>query len=741
MYVKLALRNVRKSAKDYLIYTVTLILCVGLFYSFLSICSNYYVSSLPVEYDLQQLQRFMFYPIIIITALLFFLILYVNNYMMRRKLKEFAIQVLMGMEQKSTALLFFMETIVMGMAAIVLGVVVGAFFSQILTLMIMNFFQVEYHMYFSLFPDTVGITVAGFCFAFIIVGFLNIHKISKYKIIDMLRAGKELQNDMKKEYLMPFMIAISIIIISRMIYRGLNVRSLYQSMVAVHDRNLSDMISIYANIIIPCIYLAVVLYYLILCIVKRKRLAFRKLVVVLTGLIIMIIIFALRIVAGHPRLDDTTTYRYFIYVCAYLVILMFEIFYSLSVILQNIKERSKKWKYKGHTLFILGQMNGRLRASSRTMSILAGTILLAFTAFIIDPILSGWAMGYLEKRAVYDLQINRNYNSKSTLETLTSVDFTFIDDVLNQKDVELSDAFRVELYFMEKKDFVEGSSNQPMMVMSLSDYNHLRTLAGYEKIQLKQGEYTAQWHHSATNQMIDDYLDHHSTITVQGETLAQAKQVRYREELGEVIYTWETCGVIIIPDALCDGLLMGNCNYYGKFSSKLSYQKSLDIYNAIHDKILKMEGNPYRTQIRMRTVQRNDGVSMALLMKLLLFYGGIVLLIISFTVLSLQQLADSYDFKHRFQIIQKLGVSKSSINKLIISQMSIWFGLPIMFAGLCAWIAGSYFIEFVKQSIEIYIGLNQLYGAIFKMLMVMLVLFICYFTSSWVLFKKNIETD
>ena len=39
MYAKLVLRSARRSVGDYLIYLVTLTLCVGLFYAFLSISS------------------------------------------------------------------------------------------------------------------------------------------------------------------------------------------------------------------------------------------------------------------------------------------------------------------------------------------------------------------------------------------------------------------------------------------------------------------------------------------------------------------------------------------------------------------------------------------------------------------------------------------------------------------------------------------------------------------------------
>lgn len=53
MYIKLALRNVKRSAKDYLIYILTLILSVGLFYGFLSITSPFYNTRLPIQMNLE----------------------------------------------------------------------------------------------------------------------------------------------------------------------------------------------------------------------------------------------------------------------------------------------------------------------------------------------------------------------------------------------------------------------------------------------------------------------------------------------------------------------------------------------------------------------------------------------------------------------------------------------------------------------------------------------------------------
>ena len=57
MYAKLALENVKKSTKDYLIYIVTLTACISMFYAFLSISSNYYDPNIGAEFNLDILHR------------------------------------------------------------------------------------------------------------------------------------------------------------------------------------------------------------------------------------------------------------------------------------------------------------------------------------------------------------------------------------------------------------------------------------------------------------------------------------------------------------------------------------------------------------------------------------------------------------------------------------------------------------------------------------------------------------
>ena len=60
MYAKPIFKNAKRSVKDYLIYIVTMTLCVTLFYAFLSISSTHYHPTIGAEYNISLRSRFHF---------------------------------------------------------------------------------------------------------------------------------------------------------------------------------------------------------------------------------------------------------------------------------------------------------------------------------------------------------------------------------------------------------------------------------------------------------------------------------------------------------------------------------------------------------------------------------------------------------------------------------------------------------------------------------------------------------
>lgn len=211
MFAKLAITNAKKSIKDYSIYFITITLCVGLFYAFMSLSSSSYELITEDSYNFEMLQDIMKYSTYVITELLAILVGYVNNYVMKRRKREFATYILLGTEQKSVALMFFIETLIIGSMAIFLGVFVGTLFSQVVTALILLTAKQEIIFNFRLYIDTVVITFIFFLAMFFIIGINNIRVLRKLKLIDMLNAEKKSEFQFKrsgKVYGIVFILAI-----------------------------------------------------------------------------------------------------------------------------------------------------------------------------------------------------------------------------------------------------------------------------------------------------------------------------------------------------------------------------------------------------------------------------------------------------------------------------------------------------------------------------------------------------
>jgi putative ABC transport system permease protein len=79
----------------------------------------------------------------------------------------------------------------MGMFSILIGIFCGLFCSQFITAMLLTAYGKPYEISWTLFPDTVLLTVVFFVASFFVVGIFNTRTIQKTKIIDMLSAEKE----------------------------------------------------------------------------------------------------------------------------------------------------------------------------------------------------------------------------------------------------------------------------------------------------------------------------------------------------------------------------------------------------------------------------------------------------------------------------------------------------------------------------------------------------------------------
>ena len=392
MYAKLVFRNAKRSVKDYLIYIVTMTICVTLFYSFLSISSRYYQPDIGSEYNFTILSDGMKAAICVITLFLLFLIRFVNHYMLRRKQKEFAVQSIMGMGQKTVGRLFFAETFMMGILSIAIGIFLGVFCSQFITAMLLTTYGKSYELSWTLFPDTVLLTIGFFIFSFLIVGIFNTRTIRKTKIIDMLAAEKENDPELKKSRWIAAVV---------LLFEGFTVWMLLtgvQKIVFYYDGRFAipAKLMFWGNILFPAITLLWSGFWLIR---KRKT----GVSTLLPGLLVCTVLNTV-MAASVPAL----TSRYYLALGAgainqYLLFLLIDLLFFICCVIYLSSSFIVAWKakapehrYKGENLFFFGQITSKLNTTSKTMTLICVTLVLAIFMFIAAPILVGWASGYLD---------------------------------------------------------------------------------------------------------------------------------------------------------------------------------------------------------------------------------------------------------------------------------------------------------------------------------------------------------
>ena len=736
MYAKLVFRNAKRSVKDYLIYIVTMTICVTLFYSFLSISSSYYQPDIGSEYDFTMLSDGMKVAICAVTLVLLFLIRFVNNYMLRRRQKEFAIQAVMGMEQRTIGRLFFAETFVMGMISIVIGIFLGVFCSQFITAMLLTSYGKSYELSWTLFPDTVLLTFCFFIISFVVVGMFNTRTIQKTKIIDMLAADRKNDPELKRGRWIVIAAVLFELFTIWMAVTGIQkVWFYYDSCFALPVK-----VMFWGNIILP----AAALLWSVWWLIRRKKYGFSKWIL---GLFICSALNAC-IAASVPAfinhyylpLGAGTINQYLLFVLVDLIFFICSLIYLASSFIAYWKEKSPEHRYKGENLFFFGQVLSKLNTTSKTMTLISVTLVLAMFLFIAAPILTGWASGYLDIRSMYDVQIYTRYNDVYDEKNLPHDDYEIVTEYLMEHGIEADYDCTFSLYLPEKEDFHNRVKYDfPVVAISLSDYNRVREMLGYEPVSLSENEFTTQWQAIATEEERDSFLKENTHVMTDAGELILSGQPYYEEAIGETAYNSYTDVLYVFPDSVCEKLLPVMRNRYITTSGSISYENARELEQTFSDEYPEDTDTGVSYGIRLSTLQINSTKANNFVLQATMLYGAVVLMVICLTILSLQQLLDAGKYKYRFGILRKLGVEEEKIGRLVLKQLSVWFGLPILVAVIVATVVIAYFIQTVSAEISAYIGFGALLLQMGMIAGILVLLLICYFISTWILFKRSIS--
>ena len=224
---KLIIKNVRKNIRDYLIYFLTLMISVSVFYAFNSISDQPAFSEMGMTKTLlyDQLGILLSTLTVLIAVVLAFLIIYANQFLLKRRKKELGLYMVLGMKKGRISRIFAGETFCVGVIALVTGLCLGVALSQGISLVALKLFAIELSK-FQLVFSMGAFQKTALCFAviFLLVMTFNVWSVSSVQLIDLLTAGRKNETSQNQSRLLPvllFLVSLACILSSGvMFYRN-----------------------------------------------------------------------------------------------------------------------------------------------------------------------------------------------------------------------------------------------------------------------------------------------------------------------------------------------------------------------------------------------------------------------------------------------------------------------------------------------------------------------------------------
>lgn len=194
MLCKLAWGNVRRAGRDYLVYLLTLTLGVTVFYAFNTISMQVDIAGIDEEGLAQVMGSMLGDLTYFLAGVMAFLMVYANNFIMKRRKKEFGLYQVLGMGRGRVATIMALETVIVSVGAFVAGIVLGVGLSQLMTFFTASLFKTQianFHFFFSV--HAFNLTLACMFVMFVLTLLLNLRAVRRTKLIELM--GAERRNE------------------------------------------------------------------------------------------------------------------------------------------------------------------------------------------------------------------------------------------------------------------------------------------------------------------------------------------------------------------------------------------------------------------------------------------------------------------------------------------------------------------------------------------------------------------
>ena len=639
MLCKLSLKNITKSMKDYAIYFFTLILGVAIFYVFNAIDSQTVMFKVSGRtYEIIKLMTSILSAIsVFVSFILGFLIIYASRFLIKRRNKEFAIYLTLGMSKRKISLILFFETLLIGLISLIIGLGLGVFLSQLMSVLVANMFEADMTKFQFVFSQSACLkTLIYFGIMYLIVIIFNTIIINKYKLIDLLSSSKKSEKvKLKNPYVCIVIFIISVIVLGLAYYL---VTDGFEKLTTANQ------------ILIP----------IIMGIVSTFTLFWS-----MSGLILK------------------------------LVMSLKNIYYKglNSFIVRQISSKINTMVFSMTIICLMLFVTICVLSSSLSLKNSMTKNLKELVPMDIEftkPVNREEGNGFSEievndskisiEKTLEKLNLNPEEEFKDTLSFNIYEDESIIlkSLLINSLD---------EIY----KEYPFLLYNQTIDLMKLSDYNALAEKFNLEKYNLKENEYIVIVNYDYMASIINTGLKNNPELLLNNETY-HSKYKKCQDGFYELNSSRTNTGFIVLPDKALE-----NHTSIAEFLVA-NYKNDKE---KTEDKIDEVLSNNYNKTTWLTYNSKIDiakaSVGLGALVTFVGLYLGIIFLISSAAILALKELSESTDNKERYNMLRKIGASEEMLNSALFKQIGIFFATPLLLAIIHS-IFGIKFANFLLES-------------------------------------------
>ena len=618
MYFKLAFKNIKKSYKNYVIYFLTLIFGICIFYTFNSIESQ----SVMMELNEQKQSAFMMaeqlmgYFSVFIAFVLGFLIVYANNYLIKRRKKEFGIYMTLGMENGSLSKMIFLETLFIGAISLGIGVVLGIMLSQALSVLTAYMFQVDLTKFQFVFsPLGFKRTVLCFSIIYLVVLIFNFISVRKIKLIDLLTASKRNEKPtIKNLWVSVILFLVSVGILGIAYYK------------VIHDGiAFASFNALGLPILVGCIGTFIFFYsltgFFLKVIQGNKKFYLRDLNM-----------FVMKQISS--KINTTFVSLSFICLMLFLAICTFSGGLGINrAINADLKDLTKFdvtfWSNSGENIEkLLKEKNIDISNIAKEDS----------------------------NMVMYDSGVK--YSNFLSKEGMTAMKNYF--PVANDNDILVigEKGYNNTLKLLGKEP-VNLKENQYLAVGNIDE------MKKWVNESLENGNMDEM------KKLVNKSSENGKKINISGKTLEPANK-KY-ENIN--LYNFTMKGdilIFVVKDSLLEGLKPVSSRFNIMLKDNSNTKEELE---SIRDQLV--ESQVY--SITKKEIYDN-AAGLGATMAYLGIYLGLIFIITSAVVLAIQQLTESTDNVERYRLLKEIGVDQKMINKAIFTQVGVYFMLPLSLA-------------------------------------------------------------